>query len=188
MTSSVSSGVTSSTASDEDPTGTTSTDGSAQTEYVNSMVFMNGANFTGMTVERNDTFEDGTYWYEDRTEDKMISIVNRCVPMEPAWMEEVLDPVEEIERIVHDTVSAEAYDFWGEAGGDQTSVKNGFPTYYGQWSIGGNEDTHRYDGIIVLTDHYAYLYYFSIPGDDYEEMADTFRDIMQRLQLEEVKE
>lgn len=155
---------------------------------MNCLIFMNGASFTGMTVERNDTFKDGTYWYEDRTEDGMVTVVNRCVPMNPDWMAQDLDAVDVIEKVVHDVVNPEAYDFWGEGAGEQAMVKSGYPTFYGQWSFGGNEDTRRYDGVIVFTDHYAYLYYFSTPGDYYGEMEDTFRDILQRLQLDEAKE
>ena len=192
----VSSGVTSSAVSSGESSsasssGGTSADVSHQAEEerpMNCLVFMNGASFPGMTVERNDTFKDGTYWYEDRTEDGWVTVVNRCVPMDPDWTALDLDPADVVERVVHDVVNPEAYDFWGEGAGEQTTVKSGYPTVYGQWYFGGNEDTKCYDGIIVFTDHYAYLYYLSTPGDHYSEVEDTFRDILQRLQLDEAKE
>ena len=194
--SSVSSGVTSSAVSSGESSsasssGVTSADASHQAEEerpMNRLLFANGAFFPGMSMERNDDFEDGTYWYEDQTEDGWVTVVNRCVPMDPDWMALDLDPVDVVERVVHDVVNPDAYDFWGEGAGEQTTVKSGYPTFYGQWYFGRNEDTQRYDGVIVFTDYYAYIYYLSTPGDHYSEVEDTFRDILQRLQLDEAKE
>ena len=46
----------------------------------NELVFAGGGMFTGLINVVNELHEDGTYRYEDLTEDGMTSIVNLCVP------------------------------------------------------------------------------------------------------------
>ena len=170
--------------------GVTSTaDGSSQEEepiqHMNSMVFMNGANFPGMTVSRNDHDENGGYWYEDVTEDG-IRIVSRCVPTELKWMD-IGDFKELNETIVHSAIDAETYDFEVENAANENEFKNSFPTYYSMWKSGGNEDTVQHHGVIVTTDNYTYIYELSVHIDSYDDVKDSFKDILMRVQLEEVQ-
>lgn len=152
----------------------------------NSRAFMGGAMFTQMTVERNDHYEDGTYWSTDRTADGLTDIDSLCFPTDPRWLDESamsLDPPEYVERIVHDAMNTEAYDFWGEGTGEEEAVKGDALTFYGEWNVGTNEDTKRTTAVIAIEDDYTYVYSFTAPIDQFNEMWDVYTENLDRVEL-----
>ena len=161
-----------------------------QERPLNDKVFMNGADFTGMTQIRNESHADNTYFYQDQTEDGLTYISNFCIPTQPRWLEGGTEEEEIWETLVREAADSEAYDIWGEGAGEETLGKGDADTYYAEWYSGHNEDTQFCHGVFAVTENYTYVYYFSIDVDaeNFDEMQDIFGDILTRVQLETVKE
>ena len=168
-----------------DPSGSGQKDPVQQGRPKNDKVFMHGADFTNMSMEKNETYEDGTYWYEELTEDGWIRVVSRAFPMEPGWVEDLGELETEAEKLILEFLDPEAYEIEVEGAGEETLVKSDSLTYYATWLTGHNEDTDINQGVFVFMENYAYVYYFRTDGDYYDsELANIFSDMIGRVQLE----
>ena len=156
-------------------------DAEAEPAEPNTLVFMNGASFTNMKQVENNNYEDGTYFYEDLTEDGATDIVNRAI------LREKSDATDEeyLERALAQVCGQQINELQATPL-EETAQYAGNPAYHLSWMTGGNEDTREYVGVAVLAEHYTYVYYFSNSADLFGEMADVYQETLNNLTLEEV--
>ena len=146
----------------------------------NELVFMGGAMFTGMIPSVNENYDDGTYYYEDLTEDRMTKVVNCSFASEitPAALDT------EIERVLEGRGGDYIRDVRILEMDDKSNgmVQNETRLVY--WTCGENEDTCQCVGVICVSDAYSYLYFFSTQMDAYDAAAEeTWLQILERIEL-----
>ncbi|MBQ9550782.1 MAG: hypothetical protein IJU87_08215 [Lachnospiraceae bacterium] len=138
-----------------------------------------GATYTGLSNLRNDNNEDGTYFYEDMTEDSMTLITNMCAP---ASSGEDRDPAAYAESFVSAEVDSDA--LVTETKEDtKLSAAFSYPVYRVSWTSGSNEDTKQAEGVVVLTDSFTFYYGFRCPIDEYDSNAAFYEGELDGLEL-----
>lgn len=146
----------------------------------NTLVFRGAAMFTGMEPVTTENYEDGTYVYEDMTEDGMTVILNTAF-----LNNRTADNVEEyITQELEQRFEAEQVAMTSQ--GDY-SERFTYPAYLVEWIWGANEDTTAWIGVIALADEYTYLYAFGSPVDYQSEMMDLYMEGLDNLILEEME-
>lgn len=145
---------------------------------VNTLVLA-GTMYTDMENLRNDNNDDGTYFYEDLTEDGVTVITNMCAPSLQTVDQ---DPEEYAKAFITAEVDPDA--FVDEIKDDETlSAKFTYPTYRVSWTGGSNEDTRQALGVVVLTDNYTFYHGFSCSIDEYDDNASFYDGELDLLDL-----
>lgn len=135
--------------------------------------------YTGLTNLRKEDNDDGTYYYEDMTEDGITVITNMCSPnsqrdgqADDAYAENfVCALVDNDARIT------------GSKEDTQLSETLSYPVYKVDWESGGNEDTRQATGVVILTDKYTFYYGYECPIDMYEDNEKFYGEELATLQL-----
>lgn len=140
----------------------------------NDMVFMDGANFTNMKVLYVENNEDGTYRYEDTTEDGLTRIVNMCVPNDR------FEP--DIESYIQRFVMERG----GMAPEDIMVSQDPNGGWFVLWSDFFNDENYKALGKFDMTEHYAYLYFLSSPFYNFQSMGEVYDEVIKRVHLEQV--
>ena len=149
-----------------------------ETAGVNTLVLA-GTMYTDMENLRNDNNDDGTYYYEDLTEDGVTVITNMCAP---SLQTEDQDPEEYAKAFITAEVDPDAV--IEEVKDDETlSAKFTYPTYRISWTSGSNEDTRQALGVVVLTDNYTFYHGFSCSIDEYDDNASFYDGELDLLDL-----
>jgi len=138
-----------------------------------------GAAYTGLSNLRNDNNEDGTYFYEDMTEDSVTVITNMCAP---ASIGADQDPAAYAESFVSAEVDSDAL-VTGTKEDTKLSPAFTYPVYRVSWTSGSNEDTKQAEGVVVLTDSFTYYYGFRCPIDEYDSNASFYDGELDSLEL-----
>lgn len=137
--------------------------------------------FANVETLQSETYEDGTYYYEDMAEDGLIKVVNTVQPRDFS--------AEDTEAYLLDCALA-----LGEADADSLvsfeaneayTQQMTFPVYVATYTTGENEDTREWTVFAMDTDLYTYLYGISVTMDAAEEMWDDFQDVFASLYLSE---
>lgn len=174
------------------PDATSQPEGTPQPEQepeeppaINTLVLRNSASFTGTTPTVNENNEDGTYHYEDLTEDGMTTVVNISLPNGKTAEESEEDYVA---RAVTESATGQEREFTVSKAEEYTEAF-ALPAYYFQCNRGSNEDSRVYTGVAVLSDGFTYLYYYNCPIDHYTlgGMEPVFEEMLQSLELVEVE-
>ena len=143
-------------------------------------VLVRTGRYTGLTeTARYDDYYGG-YYYEDRTEDGMTSIVNCGFENDMAAGEPMDTYIERAAMMVSDT---EIHSFTAE-NSRELSTKMTYPIYTASWCTGYNEDTRQWDAMIVLTGSYTYLYAFHAAADHVADMEAERQRIFNDVVLE----
>lgn len=137
--------------------------------------------FANVETLQSETYEDGTYYYEDMAEDGLIKVVNTVQPRDFS--------AEDTEAYLLDCALA-----LGEADADSLvsfeaneayTQQMTFPVYVATYTTGENEDTREWTVFAMDTDLYTYLYGISVTMDAAEDMRDSMQDVFASLHLAE---
>lgn len=137
--------------------------------------------FANVETLQSETYEDGTYYYEDMAEDGLIKVVNTVQPRDFS--------AEDTEAYLLDCALA-----LGEADADSLvsfeaneayTQQMTFPVYVATYTTGSNEDTREWTVFAMDTDLYTYLYGISVTMDAAEDMRDSMQDVFASLHLSE---
>ena len=144
-------------------------------------VLMGGAlPFTGMENLRTENDEDGTYLYEDMTEDGQTVIVNGSY--RSSWLGEC--PVEEYLQdaalAVAESDTCELLSFEQD---ENLTASLSYPAYMAVYRAGENEDLRQWDVLVMETDGYTYFYGISATMDAAEENKEWYQDLFSQLYL-----
>lgn len=156
----------------------------AEEESVVNTLALNGPYYTGLSNLTNENNEDGTYSYEDMTEDGLTVITNTCYRNS---QRDGQDPDAYAQNFVCAIVDNDAK--VTEVKEDETlSSSLSYPTYRVYWETGSNEDTRQNVGVVVLTDDFTFYYGFGCPIDYYEDNADFYEEELDAVELIDLTE
>ncbi len=142
---------------------------------------LKGPSYTGLSNLYTLNNEDGTYIYEDMTEDGLTVIRNMCSHNS---QRDGQDPDAYAENyvcaVVDETDSAKIID----SADDKTlSSSLTYPAYRIHWESGSNEDTRQNVGVVVLTDNFTFYYGYGCPIDYYEENEEFYESELDSIEL-----
>lgn len=137
-------------------------------------VFVCTPGFTGLTPVVTDNDFHGGYYYSDMMENAVTMIVNCGIPSGLVSYERD----ELIAQFIELICDSEYRDLT-----IQEETFGSYPAYRLSWLRGQNEDTRQWDALLVCTDAYLYIYAFNTAVDYAEEMADTWQETLDGLDL-----
>lgn len=148
-------------------------------EGSDSIMMIQGPEYSGLKSLRSDINEDGTYYYEDMMDDGLTVITNMRYPnsqrdgqdMDAYAMNLVCAQVDN---------DADITDTSEDSG---LSEKLTYPVYKISYQSGSNEDTKQAVGVVVLTDDYTYYYGYSCPIDHFEENQKIYESGLEDIEL-----
>ncbi len=135
--------------------------------------------YTGLTNLKQEDNEDGTYFYEDMTEDGVTIITNMSAPNS---QKDGQDPDAYAENFVCAMVDNDA-EITGSKEDKDLTEKFTYPVYKVDWESGNNEDTRQAVGIVVLTDNFTFYFGYKCPIDDYEDNQEFYEDELKNLEF-----
>lgn len=131
--------------------------------------------FAGLTPLVTDNDFCGGYYYSDLTEDGLTVIVNCGIRFDFIAYKTTEEYIAQcVERICGGEYRDLAV---------QDSVFYSYPAYRLSWLCGANEDTRQWEALMICTDNYTYLYAFDTAADYAEEMAETWQEVFDSLDL-----
>jgi len=135
--------------------------------------------FTGMQNVKLENHADGTYFYEDQTEDTLTHIINEAYPSQREAYDEAEDY---IAACAANLTEYEIHDLSIQL--DETCTAHlSYPAYKVTFLAGSNEDTTSWTALITDTDVYTYVYAFQAYMDADEGMEEIYQNIFQQLTL-----
>ena len=140
-----------------------------------------GPSYTGLTELYTVDNEDGTYIYQDMTEDGLTVITNMCSHNS---QRDGQDPDAYAENYVCAVVDGEDSASIISSKSDETvSETTTYPSYRVYWETGSNEDSRQNVGVVVLTEYFTFYYGYGCPIDYYEENADFYESELDSVEL-----
>ena len=140
--------------------------------------------YTGLSHLRSEDNADGTYYYEDMTEDGITLMTNMSYPNSQrdgqamdAYAENFVCAQVDNNAVIKKTVED-----------PELSAKFTYPVYKISWESGSNEDTKEAVGIVVLTDKYTFYFGYRCSVDDYEENAEFYDEELHAAELIDLNE
>ena len=141
-----------------------------------------GLPFTGMENLINTNYEDGTYTYEDMTQDGTVLVVDMAF-QSLRTNETVEEYAEYAARFAAlDTGEGEPYDVTCFQDEDYTQNLS-YPVYIVWYTTGSGEDQRQWMVYTLDTEDYTYLYAFGTIADEADDMQDVFFNICGNLEL-----
>lgn len=138
-----------------------------------------GPTFSGMTNIVKENNDDGTYHYEDMTEDGITQIINLCTMN---YQDDGQDPDAYAELFCCSQVDNDAK-ITGSWNDDKLSAALTYPVYRVNWTSGENEDSKYATGVVILTDWFTYFYGYKCPADYYEENESFYEEGLNSIEL-----
>ena len=150
-------------------------------DSVTNELALKGPSYTGLTELDKINNEDGTYKYQDITEDGLTVITNMSYRNSQS---DGQDPDAYAENfvcaVVDDTDSAK---ITSSKSDETVSVSTTYPSYRVYWETGSNEDSRQNVGVVVLTDSFTFYYGYGCPVDYYEENSDFYESELDSVTL-----
>ena len=140
-----------------------------------------GLPFTNMVNLKTENNEDGTYYYEDITEDGLTIIVNTVFASSADA--EGKDPKDYLMDCALNLGDPDSFEVLSVSQDDGLTAKLTYPVYIVEYTTGANEDTRKWTVLAMDTDLYTYLYGFCSTMDAAEDMEEIYQDIFQGLFL-----
>lgn len=171
----------SSSVSQSSQSAVSSADGSGDRQTV--PVLMGGAlPFTGMESVTAENYPDGTYFYQDVTQDGQTDVFNVCQP------NRITDGVDEDDYLCAaaralDPDQSDIYQFGNVVQDPDASQALSYPVYRITFTTGSNEDQRDWTVFALNTDSHTYLYAFRATPQAAEDMADVYADVFSQLYL-----
>ena len=141
-----------------------------------------GLPFTGMENLMNENYEDGTYTYEDMTQDGSVLVVDMA--FQSLRTDETAEEYAEYaaQFAALDTGEGEPRDVTCFQDEDYTQNLS-YPVYIVWYTTGSGEDQREWMVYTVDTEDYTYLYAFGTIADEADEMQEVFYNICGNLEL-----
>ena len=141
-----------------------------------------GLPFTSMENLMNENYEDGTYTYEDMTQDGSVLVVDMAFPSlrTDETVEEYAEYAAQFAAL--DTGEGEPRDVTCFQEEDYTQNLS-YPVYIVWYTTGSGEDQREWMVYTVDTEDYTYLYAFGTIADEADEMQEVFYNICGNLEL-----
>ena len=141
-----------------------------------------GLPFTSMENLMNENYEDGTYTYEDMTQDGSVLVVDMAFPSlrTDETAEEYAEYAAQFAAL--DTGEGEPRDVTCFQDEDYTQNLS-YPVYIVWYTTGSGEDQREWMVYTVDTEDYTYLYAFGTIADEADEMQEVFYNICGNLEL-----
>ena len=141
-----------------------------------------GLPFTSMENLMNENYEDGTYTYEDMTQDSSVLVVDMAF-QSLRTNETAEEYAEYAARFAAlDTGEGEPRDVTCFQDEDYTQNLS-YPVYIVWYTTGSGEDQREWMVYTVDTDDCTYLYAFGTIADEADDMQDVFYNICDHLEL-----
>ena len=147
-------------------------------ESVN-MLAVKAPGYTGITSLKNVNNDDGTYYYEDMTEDGITIITNMCARNS---QRDGQDPDAYAENFVCALVDNDAH-ITGSSQDEDLSASLSYPVYKIDWESGENEDSRQAVGIVILTDNFTYYFGYECPIDYFEDNQEFYEEELKNTEL-----
>ena len=141
-----------------------------------------GLPFTSMENLMNENYEDGTYTYEDMTQDGSVLVVDMAFQSlrSDETVEEYAEYAAQFAAL--DTGEGEPRDVTCFQDEDYTQNLS-YPVYIVWYTTGSGEDQREWMVYTVDTEDYTYLYAFGTIADEADEMQEVFYNICGNLEL-----
>ena len=141
-----------------------------------------GLPFTSMENLMNENYEDGTYTYEDMTQDGSVLVVDMA--FQSLRTDETAEEYAEYaaQFAALDTGEGEPRDVTCFQDEDYTQNLS-YPVYIVWYTTGSGEDQREWMVYTVDTEDYTYLYAFGTIADEADEMQEVFYNICGNLEL-----
>ena len=137
--------------------------------------------FTNMQNLRTENNEDGTYRYEDFTQDGQILVVNTVEPTR--FVPEVQDLEDYLTACAFALSDTDTYELLSAEENEEYTENLTYPVYIVTYTAGENEDTRKWTVFAMDTDCYTYLYGFCESVDTEEDMDEIYQTIFSQLYL-----
>ena len=125
--------------------------------------------------------EDGTYRYEDFTQDGQILVVNTVEPTR--LVPEVQDLEDYLIACAFALSDTDTYELLSAEENEEYTENLTYPVYIVTYIAGENEDTRKWTVFAMDTDRYTYLYGFCEAVDTEEDMDEIYQSIFSQLYL-----
>lgn len=145
-------------------------------------VLMGGAlPFTNMQNLLSENHDDGTYRYEDITEDGQLLVVNAAE--QSCFVPDVQELDDYLTACALSLSDADTYELLSAEENEEYSRNLSYPVYIVTYIAGENEDTREWTVFVMDTDICTYLYGFCAPPDAAADMDETYQNIFSQLYL-----
>ena len=145
-------------------------------------VLMDGAlPFTNMQNLLSENHEDGTYHYEDITEDGQLLVVN--VAEQSCFVPDVQELDDYLTACALSLSDADIYELLSAEENEEYSKNVSYPVYIVTYTAGENEYTRKWSVFVMDTDICTYLYGFCASPDVMADMDETYQNIFSKLYL-----
>lgn len=145
-------------------------------------VLMGGAlPFTNMQNLLSENHDDGTYRYEDITEDGQLLVVNAAE--QSCFVPDVQELDDYLTACALSLSDADTYELLSAEENEEYSKNLSYPVYIVTYTAGENEDTREWTVFVMDTDICTYLYGFCVPLDATADMDETYQNIFSQLYL-----
>ena len=145
-------------------------------------VLMGGAlPFTNMQNLLSENHDDGTYRYEDITEDGQLLVVNAAE--QSCFVPDVQELDDYLTACALSLSDADTYELLSAEEHEEYSKNLSYPVYIVTYTAGENEDTREWTVFVMDTDICTYLYGFCAPPDAAADMGETYQNIFSQLYL-----
>ena len=137
--------------------------------------------FTNMENLAAETYEDGTYYYEDMAEDGTTIVVNTVLPRDFADDEQTTE-----DYLIGCALDLADTDSWSLESVEQNeayTMNMSFPVYIVTYIAGENEDSREWTVFAMDTDLYTYLYGFGTMLDEAENVKSVYPDVFAGLYM-----
>ena len=146
------------------------------------LVLMGGAlPFTNMQNLLSENHDDGTYRYEDITEDGQLLVVNAAE--QSCFVPDVQELDDYLTACALSLSDADTYELLSAEENEEYSINLSYPVYIVTYIAGENEDTQEWTVFVMDTDICTYLYGFCAPPDAAADMGETYQNIFSQLYL-----
>ena len=145
-------------------------------------VLMGGAlPFTNMQKLLSENHDDGTYRYEDITEDGQLLVVNTAE--QSCFVPDVQELDDYLTACALSLSDAGTYELLSAEEHEEYSKNLSYPVYIVTYTAGENEDTREWTVFVMDTDICTYLYGFCAPPDAAADMGEIYQNIFSQLYL-----
>lgn len=145
---------------------------------------VSGPGFTGLTNIKNENNDDGSYFYEDMTDDGMTTITNMCAPNSQSKGQDDLAYVTDfVCASVDKDAKIDDIEYDDDLSRLLSETAGNISAYEVEWESGSNEDTKSAKGIVILTDNFTYYYGFKSPIDNYYDNEDLYEDELENISM-----
>ena len=145
-------------------------------------VLMGGAlPFTNMQNLLSENHDDGTYRYEDITEDGQLLVVNTAE--QSCFVPDVQELGDYLATCALSLSDADPYELLSVEENEEYSKNLSYPVYIVTYAAGENEDTREWTVFVMDTDVCTYLYGFCVSPDAAEDMGEIYQNIFSQLYL-----